>query len=108
MARLTITNLAAADWQVVIEDRVNLMLGSTMLNIRRIDIEFACHGLVDDKFRTHSCTVVVTEPSGAQLYLRNEQADANEAIDGAVARVRRAVARRMRARLPRQRHTSAW
>ena len=44
MAKLTITNRAESDWQGVIEDRVNLMLGAILMNIRRIDIEFECHG----------------------------------------------------------------
>ena len=107
MARMTITNRAAADWQAIIEDRVSLMLGSALVNIRRIDIDFDSHEQGDDQCRTHSFCIVLTEASGAQVCLRNEQVDANDAIEGGLARARRVVVRRKWTRLSRQRLSSA-
>ena len=99
MAKILIRNRAEPAWKPIIDAKLQVMLGSMLAYINRIDIEFdrsssQCGGGV-----TYTCTVVLTESRGQRFLLFNQQPDANLAIEGAMARSRRAITRLSRARV---------
>ena len=98
MAKILIRNRAEPAWKPIIDAKLQVMLGSMLAHINRIDIEFdrsisQCGGV------TYTCTVVLTESRGQRFLLFNQQPDANLAIEGAMARSRRAITRLSRARV---------
>jgi hypothetical protein len=98
MARVVIRNGAEQYWQQVMDSKLQVMLGSMFGCISRIDI------LLDKALdqRTgqtmYNCTLLVRESGGQKHTLYNRQSDANLAIEGAIARARRAVTRLSRSR----------
>jgi hypothetical protein len=75
------------------------MLGSMLGDINRIDIEFGQIPGYRGGRETFVCKLEVTERNGERYLLYNYQPDANLAIEGAVARARRAITRLSRARV---------
>ena len=98
MARVVIRNNAEEHWLQVIDSKLQVMLGSMLGYVSRIEV------LLDKKLdqrtgrTTYCCTLVVRESSGQKHTLYNQQPDANLAIEGAIARARRAVTRLSRSR----------
>jgi hypothetical protein len=102
MAKILIRNRVDCDWKPVIETKLHVMLGSMLAHISRIDIEFSQIPGYRDGLATFVCKLEVIERNGENYLLYNYQPDANLAIEGAIARARRAITRLSRARV------SAW
>jgi hypothetical protein len=107
MSRITIRNRAEPQWQPVIETKLQVMLGSMLAHISRIEVEFDRIVEARDQRVTYTCQLVLTESSGERYQLCNDQPDANLAIEGAIARARRSITRLGRARVPTWRQASA-
>jgi ribosomal protein S5 len=82
----------------VIEAKLQVMLGSLPAHISRLDIEFDSARNERSGQVTYSCKLVVAESNGQPHVIYNQQPDANLAIEGAIARARRAISRLSRAR----------
>jgi ribosome-associated translation inhibitor RaiA len=98
MARIVISNTAEDCWQQVIESKLQIMLGSMLGQVGRVDI--ALDKSFDKRLgqTIYSCTLMVRESGGQKHMLHNHQADANLAIEGALARARRTLTRLSRSR----------
>jgi hypothetical protein len=98
MARVVIRNDAEPQWQEVMDSKLQIMLGSMFGDISRIEI--LLDKVADQRLgqSVYNCTLLVRESSGQKHTLHNQQPDANLAIEGAIARARRAVTRLSRAR----------
>ena len=107
MARIIIRNRAETKWQAVIETKLQVMLGSMLAHISRINVEFDRVVEAREQRVSYACKVVLVESSGQRYLLSNDQADANLAIEGAIARARRAITRLGRTRLPSRWQASA-
>ena len=90
MSKLTIRNYAAPQWTSVLESRARLGLGSILANSRRVEIELR-EGAPTNTTFTCSLSVILT--NGDKHKLTNTQPKAGIAIDGVIARTRRAVNR---------------
>lgn len=99
MAKIVIRNRAEPEWMPVLEAKLQLMLGSMLTYISRVEIEFAQTPVQRGSGVTYSCKLEVTEGNGERHLLYNHQPDANLAIEGAIARARRAITRMSRARV---------
>ena len=99
MAKILIRNHVEHDWKPLIEAKLQVMLGSMLGDINRIDIEFSQIPGYRGGRETFVCKLEVTERNGERYLLYNYQPDANLAIEGAVARARRAITRLSRARV---------
>ncbi|HEY9147378.1 MAG TPA: hypothetical protein VIQ22_00090 [Gammaproteobacteria bacterium] len=99
MAKILIRNRADYDWKPAIEAKLQVMLGSMLAHINRIDIEFSEIPGYRDGPATFVCRLEVTERNGESYLLYNYQPDANLAMEGAIARARRAITRLSRARV---------
>ena len=102
MAKILIRNLPESDWRPVIQAKLQVMLGSMLAHISRIEVEFAQAPGQRGGQGAYVCQLHVTEGNGEIHVLYNRQPDANLAIEGAIARARRAITRLSRARV------SAW
>lgn len=102
MAKILIRNRVEYDWKPVVEAKLRVMLGSMLGDINRIDIEFSQIPGYRGGGETFACKLALTERNGESYLLYNHQPDANLAIEGAIARARRAMTRLSRARV------SAW
>jgi len=100
MPKVFINNRVDPKWQPIIEAKLHIMLGSMFVNVSRIDVEL--DRLPDRRNRqeTYTFCLVVTDGNGARYEQRNDQPDANLAIEGAIARLRRAITRAKRGRGP--------
>ena len=107
MARIVIRNRAETKWQSVIETKLQVMLGSMLAHVSRITVEFDRVVEAREQRVSYACKVVLVESSGERYLLANDQADGNLAIEGAIARARRAITRLGRARLPSRWQASA-
>lgn len=99
MAKILIRNRAEPDWKPVIDAKLKVMLGSMLAHVARVDIELDRSIGQSNGQLTYSCKLVLTESNGQRYLLLNQQPDANLAIEGAIARVRRAITRQSRARV---------
>lgn len=107
MARIVIRNRAETKWQAVIETKLQVMLGSMLAHVSRVTVEFDRVVEAREQRVSYACKVVLVESSGERYLLANDQADGNLAIEGAIARARRAITRLGRARLPSRWQASA-
>lgn len=99
MAKIVIRNRAEPAWKPVIESKLQVMLGSMLGHIGRIEIDFGEVPGQRGSQLTYICKLEVTETNGERYLLHNHQPDANLAIEGAIARTRRAITRVSRARV---------
>ena len=96
MAKLIIRNVAHPQWTAVIEERVRFVLGSILTNVRRLEIYFdRCRGRSINQC-AYTCQLVVIDRAGRRRVLHNQQMDPGDAIDGVLARTRRALTRQQR------------
>ena len=102
MARILIRNRAEPEWKAAIEAKLQVMLGSMLSDISRIEIDLEKSSGQRGGGVTYGCTLALTESNGERYLLDNYQPDANLAIEGAIARARRAITRLSRVRV------SAW
>lgn len=102
MAKILIRDESEGNWEPVIEAKLSVMLGSMLAHISRIDIEFSQIPGYRGGRSTYVCKLEVSERNGESYLLYSYQPDANLAIEGAIARARRAITRLSRARV------SAW
>ena len=102
MAKIIIRNRIESEWQHVMEAKLQLMLGSMLACTNRIDIELVRGIASQDQSPTYTCKLLLLEDNGERYVLRTDQPDAGLAIEGAIARARRAMIRRSRAR------TTGW
>lgn len=98
MTKTYINNRAQAKWTPVIESRLQIMLGSMLSHIRRIDIEFIGEVEQPGVQTIYCCKLTLLEVGGEEFLLRYSQADGSIAIEGAFARARRAMTRLSRVR----------
>lgn len=91
MSKMAIRNCAQAQWSSVLEARAALGLGSLPAISHRIDIELHQAPGKDGVF---TCSISVMMNNGDTHNLHNTQPNAVAAIDGVIARARRAIARR--------------
>jgi hypothetical protein len=98
MSKLTIRNHAQPEWEAVIEASALFMLGSLVTRTRRIEIELENRESPGGQYPAYTCKVIVVENSGEKLVLHNQQPDGHRAIEGAMARARRAITRLSRSR----------
>lgn len=106
MQKLYVRNMAGPEWNQVIEDKLRIMLGSMMVHIIRIDIELNRTVSSGDQRTPYRCKLVLVDSHGERYQLHNDQLDATLAIEGAIARGRRALTRLSRARAPGRRQAS--
>lgn len=99
MPKIVISNSIEKHWNGVIEARINYMLASVAGHLKTIDVEFTRNVRYRDDDPRHRCKVQVMEYSGVWHIVSNEQVDPSEAIDGAIARVRRSIVRLRQYRL---------
>jgi len=107
MRKTTIKNRAEPEWTPVIETKLQIMLGSMLAHISRVDVEFDRDAKSRQQYVTYSCKLALTEASGEKYLVCSDQPGADIAIEGAIARARRAMTRRSRARAPGWRQASA-
>jgi hypothetical protein len=107
MAKIVIRNRVESEWQPVIEAKLQFMLGSMLAYTSRINIELDRDSQRQDKLATYVCKLLLVEDNGERYVHRTDQPDAELAIEGAIARARRAMLRRSRARTSGRRHASA-
>ena len=107
MSRIIIRNRAETKWNSVIESKLHLMLGSMLANISRISVELDRVVETREQRVSYACKLALVDSSGDKYLLSTDQADANLAIEGAIARARRAIIRLGRARMPDPRRMSA-
>lgn len=93
MARIVINSTVEPHWQSIIEAKLQLMLGSLLTNVSRIDVELGKVIRREDMLSTYTIVLVLTQHNGESYSLRNDQPDANAAIEGVIARARRAITR---------------
>lgn len=108
MAKLVIRNRAEPRWQPVIEDKLHLMLGSMLAFIARVEVDFDGPAEGRDGQSTYALSLLIVEGNGQRHVQHNSQPDGNMAIEGAIARARRAVTRQRRARAPGWGQASAY
>jgi len=102
MTKILIRNRVEPNWRLVIEAKLHLILGSMLASISRLDLDFDRTVKQRDNQVTYGCKIVMTRSNGERYLQLSAQPDANLAIEGAIARARRAVTRLGRARV------SAW
>jgi hypothetical protein len=107
MAKIVIRNQVEPQLQPVIEAKLQIMLGSMLAYTSRVEIELDRDSQSHGKRPTYTCSLSLLEDNGERYALRTDQPDAELAVEGAVARVRRAMVRRSRARIPGRRQASA-
>jgi hypothetical protein len=98
MSKLTIRNHAQPEWDAVIEASARFMLGALVTRARRIEVELDHRDSPGGHYPAYTCKVIVVESSGERLVLHNQQPDGRRAIEGAMARARRAITRLSRSR----------
>jgi len=106
MQKLYVRNLAEPEWKQVIEGKLRIMLGSMMVHIIRIDVELNKAVASRNQPTPYRCKLVLVDNHGERYQLHNDQLDAILAIEGAIARARRALTRLSRARAPGRREVS--
>ena len=107
MSRIIIRNRAETKWNSVIESKLHVMLGSMLANISRISVELDRVVETREQRVSYACKLALVDSSGDKYLLSTDQTDANLAIEGAIARARRAIVRLGRARMPDSRRMSA-
>lgn len=100
MSRIIIRNRAESKWNAVIETKLQVMLGSILTNLSRINVELDKVVETREQRGRYACKLALVDSSGEKYLLSTDQTDANLAIEGAIARARRAIIRRGRARKP--------
>lgn len=100
MSRIIIRNRAETKWSSVIESKLQVMLGSMLANISRINVELDRVVETREQRVSYSCKLAIVDSNGEKYLLSTDQTDANLAIEGAIARARRAIIRLGRARMP--------
>lgn len=98
VAKIVINNRAESKWDTVIEEKLQIILGSMLAYTTRIDIELDTVSHRDIKWMTYACKLSLEDDHGNRHVLRNDQADGDVAIEGAIARAKRVMVRRSRAR----------
>ena len=98
MAKLIIRNTLQPEWSALIEARLRFMLGSILTNIQRVEVDFISSNGPAGQNSAYTCMVVVIEHSGERHELHNQQPNPHLAIEGAIARARRAMTRIKRSR----------
>ncbi len=106
MPKVVIRNRAEPEWTPVIKTRLQLMLGSMLVNSSRVEIELWPSPERRGHRLTYGCRLTLTESNGERYLLHNEQPDALLAIEGAIARARRTMTRLKRHGAPGWRETS--
>ncbi len=96
MAKIVIRNRVESEWQPVIEAKLQIMLGSMLAYTSRIDIELDRGVQSRGDRSTYTCKLLLVEDNGERYTLSTDQPDADLAIEGAIARARRAMLRRAR------------
>ena len=107
MSRIIIRNRAETKWNSVIESKLQVMLGSMLANISRISVELDRVVETREQRVSYACKLALVDSNGEKYLLSTDQTDANLAIEGAIARARRAIIRLGRARMPDPRGMSA-
>jgi hypothetical protein len=99
MAKILIRNRAEPEWRTVIEAKLQVMLGSMLTHISRVEVDLEKSPAQRGSGVTYGCKLVLIESNGERHLLDNYQPDANLAIEGAIARARRSITRLSRARV---------
>ena len=102
MAKILIRNAAEEHWQQVMDSKLQVMLGSMFGHISRIEITLYKSSDQRNGQSIYNCRLLIRESSGQKHELCNHQPDGNHAVEGAIARGRRALTRLSRPR------ASAW
>ncbi len=98
MLKTVINNRAEPEWTPVIEARLQIMLGSLLNQVTRIEVDFEHYVEKPAGQAMYSCKLCLTESSGQKYRIFNNQTDAKIAIEGALARARRMITRLSRDR----------
>ena len=98
MVKIVISNRAELKWDTVIEKKLQIILGSMLAYTTRIDIELDRVSHRDIKWIIYACRLSLEDDHGNRYVLRNDQPDGDVAIEGAIARAKRVMVRRNRAR----------
>ncbi len=91
MTKIVITNHAEPDWKPVIEAKLQIMLGSMLAYASRIDIRFDRIIHKHSKRATYTCKLILVEDNGERYAVHSDQPNGEMAIEGAIARTRRAT-----------------
>jgi ribosome-associated translation inhibitor RaiA len=93
VAKINVRNQHETYWTGVIETRISYMLASVMVNVKSLDVDFDMNRTYGNSDTRYRCKVRALDNSGLWHVASNEQMDPSEAIDGAIARVRRSIVR---------------
>lgn len=91
MSKLIIRNYVVGIGDNVLESRIRSGLGSILAHSRRVQIELHQE---DGESSAYTCKLLFVKGNGSRYALSNTQPNAEIAIDGALARARRAMIRR--------------